>query len=189
MRISNDRNRPFYIRTLPLGGTPVPGVPATYFKIDGEKLSIGREGAASTSWDFSIELSPSAINIISGGGTKTEIAPQMYTVYYKINDQWTPIFRADQSGIMAKLGTTGQQVSLDNTDGLNIQSDDGQVIIYTTSGNLFAKIGKSFWTGEPELQLVGQNGTGDIYFSPGYGIRINNTTLTESQLQQLLALI
>ena len=113
----------------------------------------------------------------------------MYTVYYKINDQWIPIFRADQSGIMAKLGTTGQQVSLDNTDGLNIQSDDGQVIIYTTSGNLFAKIGKSFWTGEPELQLVGQNGTGDIYFSPGYGIRINNTTLTESQLQQLLALI
>ena len=189
MRISNDRNRPFYIRTLPAGGTPVPGVPATFFKIDGEKLSIGREGAASTSWDFSIELSPSAIDIISGGGTKTEIRPQMYSVSYLINGQWTRIFAADQSGIMAKLGNTGQQVSLDNTNGLIVQSDDAQVIIYTTSGNLFAKMGKSVWTGEPELQLVGQNGQGDIYLSPGHGIRINNTILTENQLQRLLALI
>ena len=189
IRISNDRSKPFYIRTLPTGGTPVPGVPATFFKIDGEKLSIGREGAASTSWDFSIEISPDNVTIISGGGTKTTIAPQMYSVYYLINSQWVPIVRMDQSGMYAKLGSTGQEVSLDNTDGLSIKSDDGQIIIYTTSGSLFAKIGKSFWTGEPELQLVGQNGTGDIYFSPGYGIRINNTTLTESQLQQLLALI
>lgn len=60
--------------------------------------------------------------------------------------------------------------------------------IYDTNGNLFAKLGKSLRSGEPQLQLV--SGTyGDIILEPGVGLRIGNTTINESQLQQLLALI
>ena len=60
--------------------------------------------------------------------------------------------------------------------------------IYDAGGNLWAKLGPSYFTGEPELQLVG-HGNGDIILTPGDGLRIGNTTLNESQLQQLLALI
>lgn len=68
-------------------------------------------------------------------------------------------------------------------------SGDYEIRINDSNGALWAKISPSYWTGEPELQLVGHNGNGDIILSPGVGLQIGSTTLNETQLQQLLALI
>lgn len=68
-------------------------------------------------------------------------------------------------------------------------SGDYEIRINDSNGALWAKIGPSYWTGEPEFQLVGHNGNGDIILSPGVGLQIGSTTLNETQLQQLLALI
>ena len=96
--------------------------------------------------------------------------------YYSISGM--TLFDYDQPGIKRfKISRTSSPYS-----------GDISMEIYDSSGNLWAKIGPSYFTGEPELQLVG-HGNGDIILTPGAGLRIGNTTLNESQLQQLLALI
>ena len=67
-------------------------------------------------------------------------------------------------------------------------SGDYEWVIYDASGNLWAKLGPSYFTDEPELQLVG-HGNSDVILTPGDGLRIGNATLTETKLQQLLDLI
>ncbi len=62
------------------------------------------------------------------------------------------------------------------------------VELYDSSGNLWAKMGPSYQSGEPQLQLVG-HGNSDIILTPGDGLRMGTTVLTEAKLQQLLALV
>lgn len=57
------------------------------------------------------------------------------------------------------------------------------------NGHLAAKLALDYWTGEAMLQLNSTSGNDDIYLIPGVGLRMGGTTLNESQLQQLLALI
>lgn len=96
----------------------------------------------------------------------------------------------DQAGnLVANLTKTKIFCTPGDSSIYTIDLDNNGVILRDSNSNIFAKIGKSYWTGEPELQLVGQNGQGDIILSPGVGIQIGSTTLSETQLQQLLALI
>lgn len=99
------------------------------------------------------------------------------------------VLRNASGGIRARMLDTLIDCSPGDSRIYLIELNSNGVAISDENNSLFAKMGKSYWTGEPELQLVGQNGQGDIILSPGEGIRIGNTTLNETQLQQLLALI
>lgn len=99
------------------------------------------------------------------------------------------ILRNASGGIRARMLNTLIDCSPGDSSIALIELNSNGVVISDENNSLFAKMGKSYWTGEPELQLVGQNGQGDIILSPGVGIQIGNTTLSETQLQQLLALI
>lgn len=99
------------------------------------------------------------------------------------------VLRNASGGIRARMLNTLIDCSPGDSSIALIELNSNGVVISDENNNLFAKMGKSYWTGEPELQLVGQNGQGDIILSPGVGIQIGNTTLSETQLQQLLALI
>lgn len=91
---------------------------------------------------------------------------------------------------------------LNNTDGLRVMidlTDPGKDIrLVDENGNLFAKMGVGYFTGNPEWQLVGQNGVGDIIMDPSTGLRLLNpsavfgigtVTLNLAQLTSLLAVI
>lgn len=99
------------------------------------------------------------------------------------------VLRNASGGIRARMLNTLIDCSPGDSSIALIELNSNGVVISDENNNLFAKMGKSYWTGEPELKLVGQNGQGDIILSPGVGIQIGNTTLSETQLQQLLALI
>lgn len=99
------------------------------------------------------------------------------------------VLRNASGGIRARMLNTLIDCSPGDSSIALIELNSNGVVISDENNSLFAKMGKSYWTGEPELQLVGQNGQGDIILSPGVGIKIGNTTLSETQLQQLLALI
>lgn len=118
-----------------------------------------------------------------------------------VDDNGNEGFRADIGEGFKFIDSNGEQwFYVNKQNGLCIEKqgkkieigNDGEINIYKdTNGtlSLFARIGNANGTGEPEFRLVGQSGTGDIYLSPGVGLQIGNTTLSESQLQQLLALI
>lgn len=68
--------------------------------------------------------------------------------------------------------------------------EDGLYVYYDDyDAHIAGKIGIDYWTGQAFLQLNSTSGNDDIYLIPGVGLRIGSTTMSESQLQQLLALI
>lgn len=93
--------------------------------------------------------------------------------------------RCDITGHFAEFSTKAADGKTVTTTG-----NSAFAIYYTDyNGHLAGKLGLDYWTGEAMLQLNSQSGNNDIYLIPGVGLKLGNTTLNESQLQRLLALI
>lgn len=158
LRISDDANAPFLVRLT----HPVAGLVETIINSLGVHMNT-QTGFAS----FSSELTYEGLTINRNG---TNYLSAFYGPGY--------IELFDNYG--EKRFETHKTVSP--------YSGDYEWVIYDASGNLWAKLGPSYFTGEPELQLVG-HGNSDVILTPGDGLRIGNATLTETKLQQLLDLI
>lgn len=93
--------------------------------------------------------------------------------------------RCDITGHFAEFSTKAADGKTVTTTG-----NSAFAIYYTDyDGHLAGRLGLDYWTGEAMLQLNSQSGNNDIYLIPGVGLKLGNTTLNESQLQRLLALI
>lgn len=164
MRLSSDPDTPFLVRNLMFKGTSIETPYVLYVRRN--NLVFQKENA-----NDGTLIAPNLIEL----GDHSAVPVAEYAV---ITQRSITYFNS--SGVQRIYIGQGGIKLRDVTDGFQLLKNDG---------SLLAKLGIGYFTGEAELQLNSTSGNDDIYLRPGQGLTLGSTTLNETQLQQLLALI
>lgn len=200
LKISSDASKPFLIRTTLFPGQQTDGTQIyasrSGFTIESETQNtqktqlrdlgvfaeFGHSSAFLSAYEGVMVVQPTSNYFVRSRLNGSQLTFYDNSVYggdgaevVKLSNDGLVIKDANNNTIRANLSKTG--IAFNNTSGNPLLSIEPYasygkhaLIIRDSSGGVFAKLGPAYFTGEAELQLGG-------------------TTLSESQLQRLLALI